>query len=307
MSVHDLARELMAARSGRQAIATPPSGRDEPFDLDSAYAVEAELVRQRQAGGRTTVGRKVGFANRAMWRVLKLDTLVWAHMYDDTVIFANGNSATLSLAPMFSPKIEPEIVFKMKSPISTGFSEPAAVLDSVEWLALGFEIELIFAHFGPRLEHIGDALAFRRARDHLGGDERGVHYVERFKRGAAADMLAQSRRSAGVVDGPGPLPALLLRAARLEHVGVDPIAFLADGTDNDLVLVGSRIAGAALFLCGVNGGLLRGGLGLRLCQEKPEEEGDEGNGGADHAGSLAGASSGSRTPTRVMRRRMLSR
>jgi 2-oxo-3-hexenedioate decarboxylase len=146
MSVHDLARELMAARSGRQAIMTPPSGRDTPIDLDTAYAVEAELVRQRKEAGRTTVGRKVGFANKAMWRVLKLDTLVWAHMYDDTVVFANGNSGTLSLAPMFSPRIEPEIVFKMKGPISSDFSEPATVLNSVEWLALGFEIiDCVFA------------------------------------------------------------------------------------------------------------------------------------------------------------------
>ncbi|NOT26935.1 MAG: hypothetical protein HOP16_12620 [Acidobacteria bacterium] len=146
MSVHDLAQELMAARSGRQAIATPPSGRDTPLDLDTAYAVEAELVRQRKASGRTTVGRKVGFANKAMWRVLKLDTLVWAHMYDDTVVHADDNAGTLSLAPMFSPKIEPEIVFKMKGPISSDFSEPATVLNSVEWFALGFEIiDCVFA------------------------------------------------------------------------------------------------------------------------------------------------------------------
>ena len=39
----------------------------------------------RRAAGHKTVGVKVGYANKAMWRVLKLDTLVWAHMYDDTV------------------------------------------------------------------------------------------------------------------------------------------------------------------------------------------------------------------------------
>ena len=146
MSVHDLAQELMAARSGRQGIATPPSARDQPIDLDTAYAVEAELTRQRKASGRTTVGRKVGFANKAMWRVLRLDTLVWAHMYDDTVVYANSNSGTLSLASMFSPKVEPEIVFRMKGPISADFSDAAAVLHSVEWVALGFEvIDCVFA------------------------------------------------------------------------------------------------------------------------------------------------------------------
>jgi 2-oxo-3-hexenedioate decarboxylase len=82
----------------------------------------------------------VGFANKALWRVLKLDTLVWAHMYDDTVHDAATGEATLSIVRMFAPKIEPEIVFKLKAPLGAGDADPAAVLASVEWLALGFEI-----------------------------------------------------------------------------------------------------------------------------------------------------------------------
>jgi 2-oxo-3-hexenedioate decarboxylase len=41
---------------------------------------------------------------------------------------------------MYSPKIEPEIVFRMKSPVDADARDPAAVLSAVEWLALGFEI-----------------------------------------------------------------------------------------------------------------------------------------------------------------------
>ena len=134
-----LARELMAAYAGCQTIAAP-SARDAGFDLATAYAVESELARLRRAGGRTTVGRKVGFANKAMWRVLKLDTLTWAHMYDDTVHYARHGAASLSLGRMCSPKIEPEVVFKLKKPLASGDLDASAVLDAVEWLALGFEI-----------------------------------------------------------------------------------------------------------------------------------------------------------------------
>jgi 2-oxo-3-hexenedioate decarboxylase len=102
--------------------------------------VEGTLAERRRTSGHATVGRKVGFANKAMWRVLKLDTLVWAHMYDDTVQYATAGQATLSVARMYSPKIEPEIVFKLKRPIAPGEVEPAAVLGAVEWVALGFEI-----------------------------------------------------------------------------------------------------------------------------------------------------------------------
>ena len=133
-----VAQELAAAYATRTA-ANAPSERDPSFDLARAYAIEAELARMRRLVGRATVGRKVGFANKAMWRVLKLDTLVWAHMYDDTVHYAKGGHASLPISRMFSPKIEPEIVFKLKRPLAAGL-DPEATLDAVEWLALGFEI-----------------------------------------------------------------------------------------------------------------------------------------------------------------------
>ena len=134
-----LAREIAAAYANKQSVSAPTT-RAGGLDLTTAYAVEAELVRMRRAEGRKTVGLKVGFANKAMWRVLKLDTLVWAHMYDDTVRHAAGNEATLSIGKMFAPKIEPEIVFTIRTPLPAGDADPAAVLDAVESISLGFEI-----------------------------------------------------------------------------------------------------------------------------------------------------------------------
>jgi 2-keto-4-pentenoate hydratase len=136
-----LAQELLAAYSTCTTIAVPPSARGIGFDMTDAYAVEAEVVRVRRERGRTTVGRKVGFANKAMWRVLKLDTLVWAHMYDDTVRYATENNESLPLTGRCSPRIEPEIVFKLRMPVEpAGTGDVNAVLAAVEWIALGFEI-----------------------------------------------------------------------------------------------------------------------------------------------------------------------
>ena len=137
MEPKTLARELTDAYAKRELIA-PPSSRDGGLDLAAAYAVEGEIAQARRAGGRQTVGWKVGYANKAMWRALKLETLVWAHLYDDTVRYADWNDATLAIAAMVAPKIEPEIVFKLaKAPAS---SDPIAVLEATEWYALGFEI-----------------------------------------------------------------------------------------------------------------------------------------------------------------------
>ena len=80
-----LAKEFLSAYTTGAPVAVPPSARFETFDLNSAYAVEAEFARLRSQSGRQVVGRKVGYASKAVWRVLKLETLVWAHMYDDTV------------------------------------------------------------------------------------------------------------------------------------------------------------------------------------------------------------------------------
>jgi 2-oxo-3-hexenedioate decarboxylase len=146
MDVPAIARELESAYADKQILAVPLSAREPGFDLDAAYRVEAELARLRRAQGHATTGRKVGYANKALWRALKLETLVWAHMYDDTVTLAEGNVATLSLDRMCAPKLEPEIVFKLRAPIEAVDPDPAVVLASVEWLALGFEIvDSIFA------------------------------------------------------------------------------------------------------------------------------------------------------------------
>ncbi len=140
--VETLARELLSAYETGEMVAIPPSARP-GFDLNTAYEVEAALKQLREAAGHKAVGRKVGYANKAMWRVLKLETLVWAHMYDDTVHYSDRNSATLTIAHPRSLKIEPEIVFGLKQPIITEGAEgvdAATALASVDWLAVGFEI-----------------------------------------------------------------------------------------------------------------------------------------------------------------------
>lgn len=138
VSAEALARELLSAFETGQMVAVPPSERP-GFDLNLAYQVEATLMRWREADGHKAVGRKVGYANKAMWRVLKLETLVWAHMYEDTVHQSESNSATLAVSHPRSVKIEPEIVFGLQQPIAEGASA-AAALASTDWLALGFEI-----------------------------------------------------------------------------------------------------------------------------------------------------------------------
>jgi 2-oxo-3-hexenedioate decarboxylase len=133
-----LADQLETAHRTRTPIAPPTTSGG--LDIATAFEVESELARRRVASGRRIVGRKVGFANKAMWRILKLDTVVWGHMYDDTVRETTQNRGSVSVSARFSPKIEPEIVFKLRKAMPEGTDDPAVALAHVEWIALGFEI-----------------------------------------------------------------------------------------------------------------------------------------------------------------------
>ena len=135
-----LADEIAAAYGSRRVIAVPPTARPGGLELPMAYAVEAELRRRRVAAGHRVVGVKAGYANKAVWRALKLETLAWAPMYDDTVRFASAGAAALSIRKMIAPKIEPEIVVRLATPLPAGLTDPVAVLGHVEWIALGYEI-----------------------------------------------------------------------------------------------------------------------------------------------------------------------
>jgi 2-keto-4-pentenoate hydratase len=133
-----LAREMLDAYATGKTIPVPPSAREGGLDLDAGYAVEAELARLRKAAGHETVGRKIGIANRAVWRTLNLKTLVWANMYDDTVHHARNGRGSISLARMRAPKIEPEIVVRLKAVPAS--ADPAAAVEAIEWMAFAFEI-----------------------------------------------------------------------------------------------------------------------------------------------------------------------
>ena len=140
--VESLAHELMSAYETGRAVSVLLSARP-GFDLNTAYAVETTLKSLREATGHKAVGRKVGYANKAAWRLLKLDTLVWAHMYDDTVHYSHGNSASCTVAHPRSLKVEPEIVFGLKQTIgaqSQSGIDATAALAATDWLAIGFEI-----------------------------------------------------------------------------------------------------------------------------------------------------------------------
>ena len=138
-----LADRLIAAYDAAEML--PPVTETVPgFSVADAYAVLGEIEERRRAQGWRPVGRKIGFTNRTIWSRYGVWQPMWAHVWAHTVCFAGAGRASLSLAPFVQPRIEPEVVLKLKAPVPLS-EDVSQLLTSVEWMAPGFEI--VQSHF----------------------------------------------------------------------------------------------------------------------------------------------------------------
>ena len=153
--IAEFARELLDAHD-RAELTASFAGRDPEFDLDAAYLVAAQLMQTRRDRGSRPIGRKIGFTNRSIWALYGVDAPMWAHVYDDTVSHAKDGKATVSLAGTVSPRMEPEILFKLRSPIPVACNDPERLLRSCEWYA--HSVEIVHSHFDWKFK-LADAAA----------------------------------------------------------------------------------------------------------------------------------------------------
>jgi 2-oxo-3-hexenedioate decarboxylase len=153
--IQTIARELLQAHDQARLMGSI-AARDPDFDLDAAYQVAAELMRVRRSRGSRPVGRKIGFTNRSIWALYGVDAPMWAHVYDDSVSYAHGGRAAVSLAGTVSPRMEPEILFKLRAPIPVGCNDPEQLLRSAEWYA--HSVEIVHSHFDWKFK-LADATA----------------------------------------------------------------------------------------------------------------------------------------------------
>ena len=138
MTAEGNAAELLEAAASGQSIANFTS-RDAAFGVGEAYAVAAALHGARLARGERVVGRKIGFTNRSLWPVYGVHEPIWGHVYDTTVVYAQGGRAAVPVGPLPEPRIEPEVVLHFAAaPPAT--RDEAAILACVDWIAHGFEI-----------------------------------------------------------------------------------------------------------------------------------------------------------------------
>ncbi|MDP1718724.1 MAG: hypothetical protein Q8L40_11680 [Burkholderiales bacterium] len=99
--ITEIAAELLAALDHGKTIPSVAE-RNPGFGWDEGYDIAAEIVKLRRARGEKTVGRKIGFTNRNIWPEYGATSPIWAHVYDDTLIFADWKFLPADAAADFS-------------------------------------------------------------------------------------------------------------------------------------------------------------------------------------------------------------
>ena len=172
--------------AAQDAVTTlPPITADAPeFSVEDGYRVLEEIERGAapRAGGRRAQDRLHQPHDLAAVRRVSADVgaCVGAHR----AVRAEQQGA-LACASFVQPRIEPEVVFKLKGPLPLS-DDPLALLAAAEWIAPGFEI--VQSHFPD--------WKFARARLH--GGDCGLHAA--LVVGAPVEITdSEPRRVAGAL------------------------------------------------------------------------------------------------------------
>ena len=117
----------------------PFSARYPGLTAADGYAAARALHAHRVAAGWRPVGRKIGFTNRTIWARYGVYEPIWGTVYDRTLQWAADDRATVPLAGLVNPRIEPEICFGLRS-APRAPATPETLLEAIEWVAHAVEI-----------------------------------------------------------------------------------------------------------------------------------------------------------------------
>lgn len=129
------AADLLRAEDTGQQIGLL-SLRHPGMTLDDAYRIQAAHMAQKLAAGRKIIGWKIGLTSKVMQQALKIDTPDSGVLYDD-MLFQSGS--TIPPNRFIAPRIETEIAFVMKEPLS-GQVTRDEVLAATAYVAPSIEI-----------------------------------------------------------------------------------------------------------------------------------------------------------------------
>ena len=126
-----LAGQLDSAALNAQAV--PQLGE---LALDEAYEIQSLSLARRYARGERRIGVKMGFTSRAKMIQMGVSDMIWGRLTDRMLVDAGG---ILSIGKFVHPRVEPEVAFLLKRPLS-GRVDPMTAMAAVAGIAPALEI-----------------------------------------------------------------------------------------------------------------------------------------------------------------------
>ncbi|MEO6407578.1 MAG: fumarylacetoacetate hydrolase family protein [Burkholderiaceae bacterium] len=138
-----IADGLLAAHDAASLFVLPSVARP-GFSNSDGYAVAERIRARRIARGEQPRGFKIGFTNRGIWERYGVHAPIWGPVWSSSLTLLDGPDATLSLAGLVQPRIEPEIVVGFARVPDAAMNE-AELVACIEWVAHG--VEIVHTHF----------------------------------------------------------------------------------------------------------------------------------------------------------------
>jgi len=132
----EAATQLLTAEANRKQIGLLSLQYPE-LGMNDAYAIQNQILEAKLNAGRRIIGWKIGLTSKAMQYALNID------IPDSGILFDNmafDNGATVPAGRFIQPRIEAEIAFVMKSPISGDSVSRDDVLEATDYITPAIEI-----------------------------------------------------------------------------------------------------------------------------------------------------------------------
>ena len=200
--------------------------------LDDAYAVQRAYVDRKLATGRRIIGWKIGLTSRAMQQQLNITTPDSGVLLDD-MAFETG--CTIPAGRFIAPRIEAEIAFVMKAPLSGDVTRDQ-VLAATDYVTPALEIldaRIRRAEAG-RIRTVIDTIADNAANAGIvTGAQRHSPDIDLRWVGAIVKrdgVVEETGLGAGVLDDP--VTGIIWLARRMHHYGqrIEPGQIILSGS-----------------------------------------------------------------------------
>ncbi|WP_082748870.1 2-keto-4-pentenoate hydratase [Nocardioides jensenii] len=255
MNIEELAARLDEAVRDATAIAQLSDER--PLTLDEAYAVQRAGIALRVGRGDPVVGVKLGFTSEAKARQMGVSDVIIGQLTAGTEV---TDGASVDLATMVHPRVEPEVAFRLgvelspenDDPLST-VAEVAPALEIIDsrYRDFRFSLEDVVADNTSAARYVlGEWLPFAQHRGRVSDAEVTLAFDgEPREHGSTSAILgdallavAAAQRMAARYGLPLPAGSVILAGAATAAVAMEP-GVLVEATVEGLGGVSVRSGG----------------------------------------------------------------